>query len=121
MLDKAKVKKGDKVYKVEWIDLPDLRDPFPRVRAYLVVEWGNEFGAVKEISFRDGYSVSGKFKRNTPQMEIIFSPTPEAAIKHEMQKAKNEMESGRSKIKKGRWALSVLKKLDPKTAVQAKP
>lgn len=121
MLDKTEVKKGDKVYKVEWVDLPDQMDPFPRVRAYLVVEWGEKFGAVREISFRDGYSPSGMFKRNIVQMEIRFSHTPERAIASEMADARRTMETGRRLVKKGRWTLKALEKLDPMTAVQAKP
>jgi len=82
MLDMSKLKRGDTVYKVEWIDLPDLIEPTPFIRSYCVTQLGKEYMAVvrqfgiKRLAGQLGH----KDKAVVETMRPRFSHTPSEAV-----------------------------------------
>lgn len=83
MLDKDKVKKGDRVYRLEWVDLfDDSIGPQPRISAYQITELGAQFAAVREIYQGPKLKgqLGGQFKTNTKSILAMHYYTPEEAV-----------------------------------------
>jgi hypothetical protein len=109
MLDRTQISKGMYVYRPEWIDLPHVKDPIPYIREAVVVEWGSQFGAVRELSLRDGRQ-QGKDKRRIDYLCTRFSATRHSALVYEKRAAEKNIEYYKAKIEDAQRTLKILNK-----------
>jgi len=106
MLNPLTVKKGDHVFKVEWVDLTD-RDTFAQVREYVIHAWGSKFG---ETQFTSPRSLDLSRPKRTLAREIAreFSATRDLAVMEAMAQATRKIKDSQSAIKRANWELEKL-------------
>jgi hypothetical protein len=109
MLDRTRIEKGMHVYRLEWVDLPHVKESVPLIREAVVVEWGSQFGAVRELSLRDGRQ-QGKDRRRIDYLCARFSATRHSALVYEKRAAEKNIEYYKAKIKDAQRTLKILNK-----------
>lgn len=122
MLDKKLLKKGMRVYRVEWVDSldPYIVIPIPRIREYQITQVGPKFIAVRQVcTGRRAGMLGSEEKANAPFMLRHYQHTAESAMSAALLIARSEQRAATEELARAKQRETLLKQSDGAALVDA--
>lgn len=112
-MDPRTLKKGDKIYRVEWVDRPDEVEDYPTVVEFEVIGVGSDIVSIRRQ--KTHRNIRTQFKR----VVFPYAETKEGAIKLASADAKHSISCAEYDIKVAKAHLASLAKLEEALEAQS--